>query len=308
LKPKVAVVIPAFNEEETIAAVVESLPKDIVSHAIVVDDASRDATAGIAKQCGALVLKHGRNLGVGAAIKSGYSKAMDLGADVVLVVAGDGQHDPNDIPKLIEPILADEADYVVGDRLSGDPVAHGMPRHRYYANRLLSYLTAKITGLDVKDSQCGFTAITRIALTRINMGFLSDRWGIPNDLLLECAMRGLRVKYVQIRPVYGGRKSYIRLTGFAFRLLAILVRGLLRYVYYYRGTVFFSIAGGTLIVIGLVYGTTIVVETLATGALPGAGSVVLDATIILTGVQLFIFGLLAEMMKMVEHRIGSSHS
>jgi len=304
LKSTVAVVIPTFNEEATIRDVIEAIPKNTVSDVIVVDDASDDATSRIAKEAGAIVVRHGRNLGVGAAIKTGYSKALTLGSDIVLVVAGDGQHDPQEIPSLIQPILDSEADYVVGDRLGGNPLSAGMPRHRYYVNRLLSYLTSRITRLDVKDSQCGYAAMSRAGLRRINFGFLSDRWGFPNDMLLECAMRGLQVKYVPIKAIYGGRKSHIKLGGFGLRILAILARGVLRYVYYYRGTVIFSTAGGLLILMGVAYGIMIVLETLATRSLPGVGSVILDATVLLTGIQLLVFGLLAEMIKMVENRVS----
>lgn len=297
-------VIPAFNEETTIRKVIEAMPRKIVDRVIVVDDASTDGTAAIARSTGATVVRHGRNLGVGAAIKSGYSKALDLGARISVVVAGDGQHDPQEISTLIQPILDDEADYVVGDRLSVRPRTNDMPTHRYLGNRLLTYLTRKITGLDVRDSQCGFTAISAAGLRRISFGFLSDRWGIPNDMLLECAMRGLRVKYVPIKTTYGGRRSYIKLPGFAIRLLGILARGALRYVYYYRGTVVFVTAGGLLSLIGFAYGILVISETLATRKLPGAGSAMLAATMFLTGIQLLVFGLLAEMIKMMETRIS----
>jgi glycosyltransferase involved in cell wall biosynthesis len=303
MKASVAVVIPALNEAGTIQRVIEATPGEFVNHIIVVDDASRDGTSSIAKAAGAVVVRHGRNLGVGAAIKTGYSKALALGAGIVLVVAGDGQHDPREIPSLIQPILDDEADYVVGDRLSGNPLARGMPRHRYYANRLLTYLTKKLTRLDVKDSQCGFTAVSAVALKKINFGFLSDRWGVPNDMLLECAMRGLRVKYVPVKPIYGGRKSYIKLSGFGIRILSILLRGLLRYLYYYRGTIVFTTGGGLLALIGVLYGMLIVSETFATGRLPGVGVVIFDAMIVLGGIQLLVFGLIAEMIKMIEGRI-----
>jgi glycosyltransferase involved in cell wall biosynthesis len=303
-KQKIVAVIPALNEEGNLRTLLKRFPRKIVDQIVVVDDGSRDKTSSVAKAEGAIVVQHGRNLGVGAAIKSGYSKALELNADITLVVAGDGQHDPREIPNLIKPILEDEADYVVGDRLSANPMAAGMPRHRYYGNKLLTYLTRKITKLDVKDSQCGYTAISRAALRKINIGFLSDRWGVPNDMLLECALRGLRVTYVPITAIYGGRKSYIRLPGFGVRLIAIMIRGILRYLYFYRGTVILSVAGGSLIMIGLAYGLWIAFETITSRSLAtGVGSVVLVATIILTGVQLLVFGLLAEMTKMIESRI-----
>jgi glycosyltransferase involved in cell wall biosynthesis len=298
----ITVVIPAFNEERVIRQVIESLPKNLVDNVIVVDDASTDRTSQIAEEVGAIVIRHGRNLGVGAAIKSGYHRALATSSEIVMVVAGDGQHDPHDIPALIQPILDHEADYVVGDRLSSNPLTGGMPRYRFLGNRLLTYMTRKLTKLDVKDSQSGYTAISRTALRKINIAFLSDRWGVPNDMLLECAMRGLCVKYVPVKAIYGGRKSYVSLPGFAIRLIAILVRGFLRYLYFYRGTIVLTTTGGVLILVGLVYGLVIVSETLATRTLPGVGSVILEATILLTGVQLMVFGLLAEMIKMMESR------
>jgi glycosyltransferase involved in cell wall biosynthesis len=305
-KQKIVAVIPALNEEGNLRTLLKRFPRKVVDQIVVVDDGSRDKTSSVAKGEGAIVVQHGRNLGVGAAIKSGYSKALELNADIILVVAGDGQHDPREIPNLIKPILEDEADYVVGDRLSANPRAGGMPRHRYYGNRLLTYLTRKITKLDVKDSQCGYAAISRAALRKINLGFLSDRWGVPNDMLLECALRGLRVRYVPITAIYGGRKSYIRLPGFGVRLIAIMIRGILRYLYFYRGTIVFSVAGGSLIIIGLAYGLWIVFETITSRSLAvGVASVVFVATIVLTGVQLLVFGLLAEMTKMIESRISA---
>ena len=148
----VAAIIPSLNEEKTIRTVIEAIPRDIVKHVMVVNDSSQDATSTVAKEAGAVVVSHGRNLGVGAAIKNGYDKGLNLSAEILVVVAGDGQHNPREIPLLIQPILDDDADYVVGDRLSGDSLQDGMPKHRYYANRFLSCLTSRITKLDIKDS------------------------------------------------------------------------------------------------------------------------------------------------------------
>jgi hypothetical protein len=127
-------------------------------------------------------------------------------------------------------------------------------------------------------------------------------------MLLECAMRGLRVKYVPVKQIYGGRKSYIKLPGFGIRVLAVLARGVLRYVYFYRGTVVFSAVGGLLILIGFGYAVLVVSETVAARRLAGVGSVVLAATTVLTGIQLVVFGLLAEMIKMIETRISQYRS
>ena len=299
---KIAVVIPAYNEEGRIGKVIEMIPKEKVQYIIVVDDHSTDNTAGEALTAGAILVRHKTNRGVGAAIKTGYKEALQLNTDITLVVAGDGQHDPNEIPTLIEPILRGEADYVVGERLSGQPVKKGMPRFRYLGNRLLSFLTSVITDYDVKDAQCGYTAISRNALQILNLEFLSDRWGIPNDILIECSVKRLQVKFVPIKIIYGTRKSYISLPKYIVRVITLLFRGTLRKLYFYRGIYMFNLTGLVLFLIGVIYGTYVLFETLRTGELLGTGSVVLVAILIISSFQLVLFGFLSDIIRKIEMR------
>jgi len=230
---KVAVVIPAFNEELTIRDVIVAIPKRIVDLIVVIDDASRDLTSRIARDAGAIVVRHGENSGVGASIKSGYCKAVSLGADMVLVVAGDGQHDPQEIPFLMQPLLDHQADYVVGDRLGGKPRATGMSKNRHYAIKLLTFITRIITHQQIRDSQCGFSAISSSAIRKIRFPFITDGWGVPIDILVECALRDLRVRYVPVTIVASRRPSYISPLDFAARIVVILTRGFLRCQWYW---------------------------------------------------------------------------
>jgi glycosyltransferase involved in cell wall biosynthesis len=298
--PRIAVVIPAYNEESRVGKVIENTPKNIVQDIIVIDDLSTDNTIGESLTAGATVLRHALNRGVGAAIKTGYREALRRNADIALVVAGDGQHDPTEIPNLVEPILKGEADYVVGERFSGQPLENGMPRHRYVGNRFLSFLTSVITDFDVKDAQCGYTAISRYALKRINLEFLSDKWGFPNDMLVECSVKGLKVKFVPIKTIYGTRKSYINLSKYILRVATLLFRGVQRRFYFRRGIYVFNLTGLFLFLIGVVYGIYVVFETLRTGVLFGTGSVVLVAILILSSFQLVLFGFLSDLIKMIE--------
>ena len=303
MKPKIFVVIPAFNEEGRVGKVIREIPRSLVEEVIVVNDNSSDGTAAEATTAGAKVISHNRNLGVGAAIKTGYYEALRRKANITLIIAGDGQHDPSEIPKLVEPILNNDADYIVGDRLSHP--SSEMPTLRYLGNRLLTFLTRLFTKLDVKDSQCGYTAITSESLKKINLEFVSDKWGVPNDLLFECANKGLRVKYVPIKTIYGGRKSYISLPRYIFRVSTILFRGYIRHLYFYHSLYVFSLSGAVLLLIGFVYGLYTVYETLKLGYRPpGIGSVILDATLILAGVQLLVFGFLMDAIKMIERRVS----
>jgi glycosyltransferase involved in cell wall biosynthesis len=227
-RPRIAVVIPAFNEAGRVGRVIDAVPRDLVTEIIVVDDHSTDATANESLKNGATHVTSCRPHGVGAAIKAGYAEGIRQGADILLVVAADGQHDPREIGKVFQPILDGEADYVVGDRLSARPLGNGMSPLRFVGNRILTIATRLITGIDVKDSQCGYTAITRAALNNMDLERITNSWGVPNDFLVECACRGLRVKYVQIEAKAGLRHSYIRLHSYLPRMTFILARGAVR--------------------------------------------------------------------------------
>jgi glycosyltransferase involved in cell wall biosynthesis len=225
---RIAVVVPAFNEAGHVGRVVQSIPRDIADDVIVVNDHSTDRTAEESCQNGATYVASCRCHGVGAAIKSGYAEALKRGADVVVVVAGDGQHEPHEIASLVNPILEGAADYVVGDRLANCEIGMGIRPFRYVGNRLLSELTHWIVGFDVRDSQCGFTAAARDTLEKFDLDWVSDSWGVPNDFLFECARLGLRVKYVRVSAMLGYRHSYIRTRSYVPRMIFILARGALR--------------------------------------------------------------------------------
>jgi glycosyltransferase involved in cell wall biosynthesis len=227
-KCKVAAIIPAFNEAGRVGLVVDAVPRSLVDDIIVVDDHSTDGTVKESIKNGATYVTSCRLHGVGAAIKAGYQKALVRGADVLLVLAGDNQHDPHEISQVIMPVLNGEADYVVGDRLSTYQPGNGMSPLRLVGNRMLTVMTRITTGLDVRDSQCGYTAIAREALESLDLERVSDSWGVPNDLLIECACCGLRVKYVQIKTRPEFRRSYIRLYSYVPRMIFILLRGALR--------------------------------------------------------------------------------
>lgn len=208
---RVAVVVPAFDEAERIAATLASVPA-WVARIWVVDDASRDGTAAIAAATPdprVTVLRHPMNQGVGRAITTGYRAAVAGGADVVAVMAGDGQMDARDLARLVEPIRSGAADYVKGDRFA-HPERRRMPLARRSAGRALAGLTWLATGLRVSDPQCGYTAISAAAVRRLDLDDLWPRYGYPNDLLAQLAAAGLRVAEVPVRPVYAGERSGVR--------------------------------------------------------------------------------------------------
>ena len=206
----VAVVIPAFNERDKIAATIRSVP-GYVDRILVVDDGSADGTAAAARRHAARrrigvveVLEHEVNRGVGAAIATGYARAVALGAQVTAVMAGDGQMDPVDLPRLLEPIIEGRADYAKGNRFAWPNGWRHMPPTRMLGNVVLSLATRAASGYaHLFDSQCGYTAASRRALLAIAPTRMFARYGYPNDLLARLGAAGARVVDVPVRPVYG---------------------------------------------------------------------------------------------------------
>jgi glycosyltransferase involved in cell wall biosynthesis len=225
---KIAVVVPAHNESRLIARAVAVVP-DFVDDIIVVDDASDDGTSDVlkreVKRPGLHFLRHEVNLGVGGAIVSGYRQALGLGADIVVVMAGDAQMDPADLPRLITPIITGDADYSKGDRLSWPGVATEMPIVRYFGNHALTRLTRFTSGYrQLRDSQCGYTAVSARALNRINLQGLYQRYGFPNDLLAHLKSANVRLAQVQVRPIYGSEQSEISWFTAFVRVPLVLMR------------------------------------------------------------------------------------
>jgi len=211
----VIVVVPAFEEAPRIARVIRGVPAE-VDRVIVVDDASRDRTGDEARAASdgrVTVVRHAMNRGVGAAIARGYREALAAPGgpnDAFVVMAGDAQMDPADLARVAAPIARGEAGYVKGDRFGAPDVARVMPRARLVGGKALSWLTSRAIGVRVRDSQCGYTAIARWACARLDLDGLWPRYGYPNDLLSQLALRKIPIAEVPVRPVYADEVSRLR--------------------------------------------------------------------------------------------------
>lgn len=205
---RIFVVVPARNEGRFVARVVRTLPA-FVDGVVVVDDGSSDLTGPLAEAAGAIVVRRDRDHGVGAAIVAGYRRALREGADVVAVMAGDAQMDPDDLRAVVSPVVAGEADYVKGDRLA-HPRARDMPVHRRWGSAALARVTSVVAGVSFRDSQCGYTAISARCLRGLDLARIWPRYGYPNHLLIALAAGGFRVVEVPVRPVYGDEASGLR--------------------------------------------------------------------------------------------------
>lgn len=216
----IGVVVPAYNEETLIGNVIETMP-DFVDKIVVVDDRSQDQTTANVREYFAkyniqserlILLVHTYNQGVGGAIATGYKWFRDQEIDVVVVMAGDAQMDPVDMPALLEPIVTDKADYTKGNRLFTGDAWNKIPRIRYLGNSAMSLLTKIASGYwHVADSQSGYTAISLKALKTLNWDEMYKRYGQPNDLLVRLNVYNFRVRDVPVTPVYNiGEDSGIR--------------------------------------------------------------------------------------------------
>jgi glycosyltransferase involved in cell wall biosynthesis len=190
VKPFIVVGIPAFNEEHTIARVVLEAQK-FADAVVVCDDGSTDCTAKIAERLGADVVRHEKNDGYGASIKSLFLRAQELNADVFVTLDADGQHEPNEIPYVIKPIVEGEADVVIGSRFVDKNGAAEMPLYRQLGAKLITKMVNGSAKNGVTDSQSGFRAYSHLALDRLN--FFEDGMGASVEILLKASKTDLRI-------------------------------------------------------------------------------------------------------------------
>jgi len=198
---RVVCVIPAFNEESTIRAVVEKAGSHC-NLVLVVDDGSNDKTADNARDAGARVAGHVTRLGVGAALSTGLSLALRNGADIIVTLDGDGQHDPNDIPSVIAPLLDENADIVIGSRMLKGSSA--MPFYKRIGNEALSIVTSLVCGTKIDDSQSGFRAFSRKVAEIARYGSIDYRWA--SEMLIVSSRKELRIISVPIKTLYFKRR------------------------------------------------------------------------------------------------------
>jgi len=217
---KVWIVMPAYDEERSIGAVINALHREGWNNIIVVDDGSRDRTAEIARRKGAVVVRHGRNMGLGAALRTGLTKARELGADRAVTFDADGQHDPKAVRPLVEAV--DGCDLVIGQREFVNP-----PLHKRLGNFVLNFITKMLGGI-LTDSQSGMRAFSRRALEVIRIR--SDRYEVSSEIIVQARRKGLRIGEVPVRcffTEYSKARGTTIASGIriSFRLLVLWAQG-----------------------------------------------------------------------------------
>lgn len=229
----ISVVVPAFNEEYLITNTINSIP-EYVDKIVIIDDASKDNTSKIVEKLIPInkkihLINHEKNQGVGGSIASGYKWSRDNDYDISVVMAGDAQMDPTDLPNLLDEIIEKGADFAKGNRMLTPDVRKSMPKLRFFASQVLSLLTKIASGYwNIIDPQCGYTAINKKTLDKIDWDKLYKRYGQPNDLLVKLNVANTIVRDVEIKPIYNvGEKSGIKYGQLIFSLSWLLFKDFL---------------------------------------------------------------------------------
>ncbi len=306
LEKTIAVVVPAYNEEKLINQTLNSIPA-LVDKIIVVNDASTDTTAQIVKKRAKedhriCFLEHEANQGVGGAIATGYEKARDMKIDVTVVMAGDAQMDPRDFIHIIEPVAKGRADYTKGNRLFYGDAWNMIPRYRYLGNSFLSLLTKMASGYwHIADSQSGYTAISLLALQRIELSKIYKHYGMPNDLLIKLNQYDFRVRDVHVRPVYNvGERSGIRLVKVVPKISWVLFKGFWKRLFFkyvikdFHPLVFFYILSFILLCSSIALAIRLFYFWAVMGDMPDMTAMALVFTLI-SGLQTLFFGMWFDM-------------
>lgn len=263
---RLLVVIPCLNEEKTIGDVIDRIPSRIggveTVHVAVVDDGSTDRTAEIARERGAVVLSHNRNLGVGAAVRTGLRFARMEGFDFVVNIDGDGQFAPEQIPAIAGPVIAGKADLVTASRFADSTLVPDMPAIKKWGNRRIANLVGLMTGKRIYDVSCGFRAYSADMVRALN---LFGNFTYTHEVILQACFQGFRVEEVPV-PVQGVRSfGESRVAGNLFRYARLSSRIIFSSFFYLRPMRVFGIMALVFLTPSFLIGGFFIYHRLATG-------------------------------------------
>ena len=280
----IAIGIPAFNEEKSIASIIVRLKKKY-EMIIVCDDGSSDLTGSIAKELGAIVITHKRNLGYGAAIRSIFLKSRELEIDILVTFDADGQHRIEDIDSMIKPIQEDKAEIVIGSRFIQNNSE--IPKYRKVGIKTITGLTNVATGLNVTDAQSGFRSYNKKVLENINPSDFG--MGVSTEILIKAKKMNYRIIEISIVVLYEGNTSTHNPVSHG----TSVILSTMKYVSIERPLLFYGIPGLILFSIGIffvVWTLQIFSESrqiITNIALIGMGGLILGALFIMTAIILY---------------------
>ena len=281
---KTVIGIPAYNEEKNIASILLRL-KNISEYIIVCDDGSSDLTYEIAKKLGAIVVKHKKNLGYGAAIKTIFLKAQEINADALVTFDADGQHKIEDIDKILVPIKNNKADIVIGSRFLNDK--QKISKYRKIGIKTITELTNITSGTKITDSQSGFRGYNRKTLENIKL--TESGMGVSTEILIKAKKSNFKIIEVPIIVSYEGETS----THNSIIHGSSVIISTLKYVAMERPLTFYGIPGLVFLIIGVSFGLWAIQIFTNEGvlitniALIGMGGVILGTVMMITATILY---------------------
>lgn len=287
---KVIAIIPAYNEQESIEDVVHNT-KRFIDEIIVINDGSTDYTKEVAEKAGAEVIDNIVNRGLGETIKRGYQEALKHGADIIVQLDADGQYLANEIPLLVQPILNNDADLVLGSRL--EKIQYKMPILKRFGNNMFSSVLRILTGADVKDGQTGFRAMRREVL---ETAMPNNKYTYTQEMIIKTAKEGWRIKSIPItfvERIAGESRLISHPFSYAWRSWLIIIRTMRDY----HPLSFFGIPGLLSILMGLILGVALIYKFAITGIIGKTPTVILTTLLIIAGLQLIFIGLIADMIR-----------
>lgn len=277
---RICVVVPCHNEESQIGKVTGTMP-DFVDRIVIIDDVSKDRTAAVVEELAKadnriVLIRHEVNQGVGGAIASGYNWARDNDMDCAVVMAGDAQMDPADLPALLDPVIDEGVDYSKGNRLIWRGSYRMIPKKRFFGNSILSFLTKIASGYwHIADSQTGYTVANKAVLHAIDWDQMYKRYGQPNDVLIKLNIENFKVRDVPVKPVYGvGEVSGIRIRRVIFTISNVLLKGFLRRLWEkyiirdFHPLVLFYMLGVLMMILSFLLFLRVIVMWIAEGSAP----------------------------------------
>lgn len=215
---KVCVVIPAFNEGKTIGKLVRRL-LSCADGVVVVDDGSTDDTSGQAEDAGAVVLKHDKNSGKGASLRTGFDYALRAGCEQIITIDADGQHDWREVPLFVSEAERSGADIVLGTRMGS---REGMPFIRMATNVVTSLIVSILSRQKITDSQTGYRLMKREVLEKVDL--VTSNYETESEILIKASRKGFKVSEVPIRTIYGGESSNINRLTDTLRFIRLVIR------------------------------------------------------------------------------------
>ena len=295
---KLVVNLPAYNEEEKIAQTIKRIPRNIPGidkvFVQVIDDGSQDKTTKEASKGGAdFIFSHDGNKGIGVTFRTAVEKALENGADIMVNIDADGQFNPDDIKKIIAPILSGKADMVSADRF-GDHKAKNMPAAKYYLNRFAAWLIGWFMNYPIKDLTCGFRAYSRETLLRLN---LPGAFTYTQEVIIDALGKNLKIQWVAVEVTYfQERKS--RVVKSIYKYVNNSARIILKAVRDVRPMKFFGIPSLIMIIASLgffAYFLSLYFQDFK--ITPYRNFLLAAITLLIVGIQFLIFALMADMIK-----------